>query len=893
MIFKHLFTPKWKHPKQQVRLDAIDKLDKTQDSPILKTLALEDNAVEIRRKALQKMNELSLWWQVYKQDQALKEVAEQHISSAVLNNESNLSIEIKNEYIERFAPVKTLEKLAFVETELKVRVKLLKRLANPKLIEKAFKEADPYLQLELVDLVITHHLAKSLIKHAQEDAKCALETHIENERLAVEMPTQVQNNTRVILAKLNALKDKNDYAVVKEQSSDLTSQWQVLEFKWLSEDTVSVLNDKYTAIVEKVDAHLAVLQIEHDKIQQQLAQQQQQVLALANIEALTDEIENALQLGLETPEQIQQDWLDAKVLQAKATLNETPLNNTVQAKKVVAKLDNLFNQVAKLPELVAAIGDYKNEFTQLTSIMPTSVLDEYDATMLHFNQTFKTARNHLNKIDGALQGEFKVALRDHKKQFLASMNTLTTTLDKNQNQAKRKARDVKRLIDDGRFNVAFGVFKGFDEIYTTLTPNYQQPLKSMRADLEAQLADAKDWQKYAAAPKREALLEEVTVLNTQECEDPQQRAEQVKAFRKRWNELGRLDTEQEKQQGEQFDIIIEQLFSPCRAFFAAQDVLREAAITERKTIIDQVNLLAEQTEIIEDAQWKKYESNYNRLNKQWRNAGKVDPKSYRALNEKYKVVQQQVTAKLNAYHKGNAQLKNSLVETAEQLSMSDDLATACQELKQLQQQWQTIGFAGLKAENALWQKFRQFNDDTFSKRSSEFEQQKQAQFVMDKQLIAEFTELESALEHVDQKAQLHDLATKVQEFSHQKALSIRVSALLKAITDKQAILSNKAEQASVEALFSALEQQENIPDEFISILTTSLNEKQLMTRMEILANVPSSDSTLRMAEQVAMLDDKHRGEQADINQYLKQFLAQSKGSVNLDSVKQLRTIFAA
>jgi len=156
MIFKHLFTPKWKHPKQQVRLEAIENLDVQRDATILNTLALEDNSAEIRRKALQKVNDLALWWKAYKQDQALKDVAEQQISNAVLSDESALSSHIKTEYIERFAPVKTLEKLAFAEKELQVRVKLLKRLANPKLIEKAFKEGSEELQAHLVELVITH-----------------------------------------------------------------------------------------------------------------------------------------------------------------------------------------------------------------------------------------------------------------------------------------------------------------------------------------------------------------------------------------------------------------------------------------------------------------------------------------------------------------------------------------------------------------------------------------------------------------------------------------------------------------------------------------------------------------------------------------------------------------
>ncbi|MEI8641643.1 hypothetical protein P4S68_13200 [Pseudoalteromonas sp. Hal099] len=249
MIFKHLFTPKWKHPKQQVRLDAIEKLDVERDASILSTLALEDNSAEIRRKALQKVNNLPLWWKAYKQDHALKDVAEIQISNAVLNNESALSTQIKSEYIDRFAPVKTLEKLAFAEKELQVRVKLLKRLANPKLIEKAFKEGSEELQSQLVELVITHQLIKPLVKHAKGDAKQQLEQHIENERLAIEMPAQVESATRVILAKLNALRDKNDYAIVNPQAGELMAQWQALELKWLSEEHVKELDKNTSALL--------------------------------------------------------------------------------------------------------------------------------------------------------------------------------------------------------------------------------------------------------------------------------------------------------------------------------------------------------------------------------------------------------------------------------------------------------------------------------------------------------------------------------------------------------------------------------------------------------------------------------------------------------------------
>lgn len=269
------------------------------------------------------------------------------------------------------------------------------------------------------------------------------------------------------------------------------AQWQALELKWLSEEHVKTLDAKYISITDKLDAHIAILKAQHEVEQQCLAQQQRQVLALATLEALSEEIENALQLGLETPEQIQQDWLNAKVAQAKDTLDKTELVADQQSKQVINKLEQLFSQVAKLPELTAAIKEYKIAYNALSEIKPAEQLSDYDQQLTAFNNTFKTARSHLNLLSADLQASFKTQLNAHKKQFLASMSELTKPLEKTQSQAKRKARDVKRLIEEGRFNVAFGVFKGFEELFNALTEKYQQPLVNSKADLEAQLADAK------------------------------------------------------------------------------------------------------------------------------------------------------------------------------------------------------------------------------------------------------------------------------------------------------------------------------------------------------------------------------------------------------------------
>ena len=198
----------------------------------------------------------------------------------------------------------------------------------------------------------------------------------------------------------------------------------------------------------------------------------------------------------------------------------------------------------------------------------------------------------------------------------------------------------------------------------------------------------------------------------------------------------------------------------------------------------------------------------------------------------------------------------------------------------------------MKAENTLWQQFRRVNDDTFAKRSAEFEQQKQVQQQNDEVAAAQLAELESALEVVVHLAQLKDLTVKLAELEYSKALSARVAQLEAAISAKTALISKQAEQSKLTALFAALESGSELPSQFQASLTTNLNAGQLLTRIEILAGVESADSQLRMTEQVAMLDDKHRGEHADVYYYLKQLLAVSEGSVSADTLARLKAIFA-
>ena len=874
MIFKHLFTPKWKHPKVDVRAAAIEKLDLEKDASVLQTLALEDESAQIRKQVLTKVNDLGLWWKAYKQDGELKELAEQKISSAVINQDNSLQSSIRDEYIERYAATKTLEKVALQESDHSNKVKLLKRLANSTLIEKVFKEGSESLQLAMLELVAQHRLEKALLKSAQGEALTALNNTLEQQRLAKEMPVQVAEETRVVLAKLNALRDKHDYEKVQQQANALFEQWQGIELKWLDDEAVGALDTKFQQVSEKLNRHIAELEKQYSA--QQAAQQlkQNQALESAELNAEFEAIEKTLEVACKsldiTPYQALTERLEAlqQRMQAPQYLTPEMLSNLQR------KSQTLFAELNDLPQFITASDNFNQAIAKLESVTPPSELSQFDHQMQEQKEAYIVAKHALAELPAVLSKEAKAKLQSVSHTFLAAVEPLREAQEKALKQGKKKARDVQRLIDQGRFNVAFGVFNGFMEQYERLTPEYKKQLEKQHESLSKALEELKDWQKYAATPKRDELLQEVEQKLGEENVDPVQRAEEVKRLRKRWNELGHVETEQEKVQAAQFDDKIEQLFAPCRAHFAEQEQQREQAKQKRQDIVAEMTQLAA-TVANQSVEWREIESQFNRIAKAWKSAGNVDAKSYQQLNNAYREQHQAVYEKLKGFHQANAEQKAQLVAEAEQLLASDDLAAACEQLKTLQKQWQQIGFAGAKQEHSLWKAFRAHNDAVFEKRSAQYaeqKQQEQAQEQTQRQQLAEFdTQL---IEAVTQN-ELLAVRDALNAFAVVSGLKQEKSRLLAQVAAKLDDLFSSQRRAKFNELVQAVENTQTIPSSWQGKNETNLDAQQLLLRLEILTNQesPAEQQSQRMAQQVAMLDAKLQGEEANLETYLVSYLA--------------------
>lgn len=887
MIFKNLFTPKWKHPKTQVRAAALDKLDVAKDGEIISVMAKQDSAPEIRRQALNKLNNIGLWWHAFKQDQALKELAEQQIVSAVINNELGQEPSIKDEYIDKHATPKFLERLVFVESNTVIKVKLLKRLSNASLIEKAFREGDASLQSELLDLVEQHQLFKSALKHAKGDVKSTIEAKLFELKQAEEMPAKIAADVKLVLAKLNYLREKSEFTLVSDEFNALKLQWNSIELNWLPEAEVTEVGNKFTVLCSKLDTHVARLeadylaQVKHQQAVEELNSFEQNVQSQFSAIKLRCENIAGLITGNESSE------VSAELDNLLEAISLSTLTSTAVIARVKEDAQELRSKLQALPAIAVSVESATQAIAQLKQVEAATEVAELDARLSEFEQVRKAANNAVKAIPKAFIGNLQNEIRDAVKTFNAAIAPLLNDQKERLQAARKKALDTKRLIENGRFNVAFGVFKGFISEFEQLTAAYQSQLESLKEELAQRLEELQDWQKYATAPKRDEILAELGTL-VGETANPAERAKQVKQLRTRWSECGPLSSEEDNQKSELFESLIEKAFEPCRAYFAEQEALREQNEQVRRAIIARTSELSITGQTLT---LKELESALQSLKQEWKDAGKVNQELFNSLSMEFKAAQDSVWTMIKGYYEANSQAKQAILAEATIQSEESDLQRACENLKVLQQKWQTIGFAGAKNEHKLWQAFRAINDAVFAKRQAQAVEYKAQQSQLLDALNLQLDELEAEFKQADNLAVLNDIAASLKSLNVPKVLRSRVQEFDVKLQSELTKLLKALDKSNQTELLDGLKSGQ-LPERWKKAGASVVNPDELLIKLEILVEL---DSPTELAQQrstikISMLEEKLSGSQPNAEEMFKSLLNSIDLPVSETQLKRIELI---
>ncbi|WP_333608574.1 DUF349 domain-containing protein [Arsukibacterium sp.] len=879
MIFKRWFAPKWQHADAAIRQQALVDLsaDNAEHKQILHELAFNDSSETVRRLALHQLNDFALWWQASKQDSAerLKHYAEQQVITALLDG--SLAPAVKKQFVHECQRQSVLEQLVQQEQDAELSYQLLCRLDKIELTSAALLNDVllPRHKQQLLAQISEPKLLEKLAKQLNAELSAQALTQLQHLQLQQQKPGQLRKQLTLLLAKLNALRERTPLAQLPAQLQQLDAQWQPLlaEFASFAAIESEQLQQKYQQLHSKLQQWLAPKLAEfaeqHAAEQQQQAAEQRYQLLKSALSDLRQQVQQLLlqhELSLTEP-------LTAELVSLRPQLDDSVLSASQQQTLLSAWLQ-LEQQLGVLPDLAEKMAQATQLLTSWQQVELPQAQAQLQEAKQHNQQRLQQWRELTRKLPLALPESLQQAFDELNNRWQQQLFQLEQAAKRQAQQCRSKLAEFQRLHAAGRFNVLFGLFKGISEQYQQLTEPEQQQLAKDYQQAQSQLAELTELQQYIATPRKQQLLAQMQQLQAEPLSGEDQaaaaeasaRAKQVKLARQNWQSLGKADPELDQQLDAAFNQACEAAFEPCRAIFARQDAERAANVLEREQILQHLAELEQAA--LTDA--KVLESRFQQLLSQWKGAGAVDRTHYQALQQRFKVLEQDIRQQLKALQQQVAQRKQQLIDEVQQALNLTDAQQQARVIKQCQQQWKTLGFAGKHQEQQLWTAFRALCDGFFS----ELKQQQQAQQASEQSAIsafnARFAELRQQLPALASVAEVELVLAKLAELPvapnaecHQQVGQLQQQLQQRLNAQREAGQQQQARQA-LQQLFSQLEALapvENWPQPYREHLSLqpALNRQQLTLALEMQSGVAvtAEDAPARQQVQLLLLSQKH------------------------------------
>lgn len=732
MIFSNFFKAKWQHKDASVRLSAIAELspNNAEQLAILHKLINNDIDDNVKKAALLNVNDMALFIETSQKNSStnIKSFALKQIETHLINQNSEVTPTIKQQVLTTINKIDFAEQWLLVESDLEITKLLYQKVAKPTLLLSLFasKQEEQFQQFLLADIQELSLLEKLLKKAKLPTINTLIKERIESIKVAQEKPLILSKNIQLTLSKLLALKEQTDYETVLAKRSQLETEWAEYqaELDCLSDTEKTIFIEKYQDITKQVDRAFIAKAEQYEQIQiaKQAAADKQALITNLNdsLAALNQQIVNNI---------FENNTLDEAEFEKQLTLLEEKLSSphlTDTEKKHFS--NEISKQKRKLKQL-PAIAESVTEATHLISKMSQFNLPKSLPEFNEKNELYSNFKNEWKKIEsksfGALPDSIKSAFDEITKQWQAGLAPFIAEQKTLFEQARKNSFDLNRLLNQGKYNACFGVFKKFKANFLLLSNKQQQRLQREYDNLTEKISELADWEHYIATPRKQQLLNDITALIETPLDNPNEQAKKVKEFRAVWNSLGHADEDIDKALNEQFNDACEQAFAPCRLFYAEQEKIREQHAIQRQQIIAQAKIL---TDLLqgEDTQWKKLDTNVNKVNKAWREAGEVERSIYKTLQKEFNDAMQPVKAAMHEHREANKVAKEALIQKAEACLLLDDIFSAVNDVKLLQSAWKEIGYAGSQQDNKLWQRFRETNDKVFAKRNEVQNEQKAA-----------------------------------------------------------------------------------------------------------------------------------------------------------------------
>jgi len=457
---------------------------------------------------------------------------------------------------------------------------------------------------------------------------------------------------------------------------------------------------------------------------------------------------------------------EAVKTQLRLTVNEGCLTSALEALRLAQTTPNpAVAEVAEVSVAVlvdASVAEAAEQPLALAELQTSGVDSHRDDSSRSIDDHYVLLQRHLHHATALTAAQLspnvlsgREYLAQHQRASREKINDEKAKL----RQITALARRAEAAINEGASGPAAGLRRSIEE-KLLLLERQPESLQRQLELLDQSLDKLLDWKNYAVAPKKQELVDAMTLL-VDSAENPEAVAVKIKRLQGQWKALSKGGRDQDASQWQHFQQLANKAYEPCKTFYRDEALARGENLNNRTQLVQQLqNYIALQgwagLEPVEPGAetapmaFKEVEKILSTALIQWQQYAPVDRSAGRSVQAQFDQQLSLIRGQLQRGYEHNRQEKQQLVTAAEGLLLLEDHRRATTEVKALQAQWKTVGPASQRDDHKLWKAFRSSCDGVFERREQQVESFKAQLEDNKRQAEALSSELQGLAQLIDQ-----------------------------------------------------------------------------------------------------------------------------------------------
>ena len=365
-----------------------------------------------------------------------------------------------------------------------------------------------------------------------------------------------------------------------------------------------------------------------------------------------------------------------------------------------------------------------------------------------------------------------------------------------------------------------------------------------------------DMSSFAANPKREELIKEISTIIQSPLESPKKQAHLIHDVQTKWQLLDLSSRPASKEQWNKFNELTNKAWEPCSEYFDELKQIKINNAAQRMEIVNSINKYVEDN----SSNWPQPKFLIQFLRQsfdEWQKYAPVLDKDLNKLRNAYFEAKKPINDAIKKQEQIVIKAKEALIEKVNAIT-DEDNDICIKKFNDLKNEWKKAGSAGRKADNKLWDKFNKSADRFFNAKKEAID----AELMKANELLSQLKSDEISINEVLKS--LSDLKniSKTKEFN----------SIQKQINNKRKEQESELKQNKIDSytnLLDAFLNNELDKTQVPSSIKNKLNEKpqeksstEALTyacvKLEALAGIDSlkKDAQLRQSIQMEMLTNK-------------------------------------